>query len=81
LLQNSAILRNAVRTSLPLVSSEKHAAQYPEKLRKKPSLNYKSAALPAELCRQGRAKRLKRKRQKATITFAALFSLPNIRPI
>src|SRR5262249_61780318 len=45
LLQNSAILRNAVRTSLPLVSSEKHAAQYPEKLRKKLSLNYKSAAL------------------------------------
>jgi hypothetical protein len=25
--------------------SEKHAAQHPEKLRKKPSLNYKSAAL------------------------------------
>ena len=42
--QNCAIPRNAVRTSLPLVSSEKHAAQHPEKLRKKPSLNYKSAA-------------------------------------
>jgi len=39
-------------TSLPLVSSEKHAAQRPEKLRKKLSLNYKSAALPAELCRR-----------------------------
>ena len=44
-LQNRAILRNAVRTTLPLASSEKHAAQHPEKLRKKPSLNYKSAAL------------------------------------
>jgi len=30
---------------LPLVGSEKHAAQHPEKLRKTPSLNYKSAAL------------------------------------
>jgi hypothetical protein len=38
-LQNRAILRNAVRTSLTLVTSEKHAAQHPEKLRKKPSLN------------------------------------------
>jgi len=41
-----------MRTSLPLVSSEKHAAQHAEKLRKKPSLNYKSAALPTELCRR-----------------------------
>jgi hypothetical protein len=32
--------------SLPLVSCEKHAAQHAEKLRKKPCLNYKSAALP-----------------------------------
>jgi hypothetical protein len=31
--------------SLPLVSSEKDAAQNPEKLRKSLSLNYKSAAL------------------------------------
>jgi hypothetical protein len=43
--QNRAILRNGLPTSLPLVSSEKHTAQHPEKLRKKPSLNYKSAAL------------------------------------
>jgi hypothetical protein len=34
-----------VRTTLPLANSQKHAAQHPEKLRKKPSLNYKSAAL------------------------------------
>jgi hypothetical protein len=40
LLQNRAILRNAMRTSLPLVSSEKHAAQRSEQLRKKRSLNY-----------------------------------------
>jgi len=45
LLQDPAILRNAARNSLALVSSEKHAAQNPEKQRKKPSLNYKSAAL------------------------------------
>jgi hypothetical protein len=45
LLKNRAILRSAVQTSLPLISSEKHAAQHPEKLREKPSLNYKSAAL------------------------------------
>ena len=44
-LHNRAILRNAVRTTLPLANSEKHAAQHPEKLRKKPSLNYKSIAL------------------------------------
>jgi hypothetical protein len=44
LLQNYAISRNAVRTSLPSVSSEKHAAQHLEKLRKRPVLNYKSAA-------------------------------------
>ena len=55
-LQNGAILRNAVRTSLPLVSPEKHAAQHPEKLRKKPSLNYETAALPAELRRREAAK-------------------------
>jgi hypothetical protein len=40
-----AVVRSAVQTSLSLVSFEKHAAQHPEKLRKKPSLNYKSAAL------------------------------------
>ena len=49
LLQNRAILRNGLPTSLPLVSSEKHAAQHPEKLRKNPSLNYESPALTAEL--------------------------------
>jgi hypothetical protein len=59
LLQNRAILRNALRTSLPLVSSKKHAAQRPEKLRKKPSLNYKSAALPAELCRRKKSYKVK----------------------
>jgi hypothetical protein len=49
LLQNCAILRNAARTSLPLVGSEKHAAQRREKLRKKSLLNYESPALTAEL--------------------------------
>jgi hypothetical protein len=49
LLQHSAILRNAARISFPPASSEKHAAQHPEKLRKKPSLNYESPALTAEL--------------------------------
>ncbi|PYS68903.1 MAG: hypothetical protein DMF73_15880 [Acidobacteria bacterium] len=45
LLQNCAIQRNAMRISLVLLSSEKHAAQCREKLRKSFSLNYKSAAL------------------------------------
>ena len=44
--QNRTILCNAVRTNSLLVSSKKHAAQRPEKLRQKPSLNYKLAALP-----------------------------------
>jgi hypothetical protein len=35
LLQNRAIHRKPVLISLPVVSSEKHAAQRPEKLRKK----------------------------------------------
>ena len=52
LLQNPVILRNAARISLPLVSSEKHIAQHLEKLRKRSCLNYKSAALPTELCRR-----------------------------
>jgi hypothetical protein len=52
LLQNPVILRNAARISLPLVSSEKHTAQHLEKLRKQSCLNYKSAALPTELCRR-----------------------------
>jgi hypothetical protein len=51
-LQNRAILRNAARISLPLISSEKYAAQHPERLRKKPLLNYNQllylAALLAE---------------------------------
>jgi hypothetical protein len=34
-----------VRIGLPLVGFGKHAAQSREKLRKTPSLNYKSAAL------------------------------------
>ena len=37
--QKSATLCNAVRTGLPLVGSEKHAAQRREKLRENPSLN------------------------------------------
>jgi hypothetical protein len=44
-LQKRATLRNAARISLPLVSSELHAAQHPDKLRKSLSLNYKTAAL------------------------------------
>src|SRR5204863_9947742 len=52
LLQNCAIQRNATRISLVLLSSEKHAAQRDENLRKNSLGNYKSAALPAELCRQ-----------------------------
>jgi hypothetical protein len=48
--QNRAILRNAARTSLALVSSEKHGAQHREKARKKHSLNYKfSCFLSAKL--------------------------------
>jgi hypothetical protein len=47
--QNYATLRNAAKTSLPLISSEKQAAQRPEKLREKFSLNYESPALTAEL--------------------------------
>jgi hypothetical protein len=35
LLQSGATLRNALRSGLPLVTPEKHAAQHPEKLRKK----------------------------------------------
>ena len=45
-------LRNVARISFLLVGSEKHAAQHLEKPRKKSSLNYKSAALPTELCRR-----------------------------
>jgi hypothetical protein len=45
LLQKRTTLRNAAQISLPLVSSEKHGAQNPEKLRKSLSLNYKLAAL------------------------------------
>jgi len=41
-LQKRATLRNAAQINLPLVSSEKHAAQ---ELRKSLSSNYKSAAL------------------------------------
>jgi hypothetical protein len=37
--KNRAILRNAVRINLALVSSKKHAAQHPEKLRKNSFLN------------------------------------------
>jgi hypothetical protein len=39
LLQNGAIRRNATQISLATVTSEKHAVQHPEKLRKPFSLN------------------------------------------
>jgi len=69
--QNSATLRNAVRTGLPLAGSEKHAAQRPEKLRKKPCLNYKSAAL------SGRTAGCKHyERAELTVYFSAGGELP-----
>src|SRR5262249_19295009 len=43
--------------SWAIVTSEKHAAQHCEKLRKSFFLNYKSAALPAELCRRKKPER------------------------
>jgi hypothetical protein len=54
-LQNCAILRNALRKrnyQLPTVSND---MQTSETLGKPLLLNYKSAALPAELCRQNAA--------------------------
>jgi len=42
LLQNCAIRRNATKISLAIVTSDKDAAQYREKLRKSFSLNYES---------------------------------------
>jgi hypothetical protein len=47
-MQNPAILRNAARIKFPLTTSEKQAAQHPENLRKKSSLNYESPALTAK---------------------------------
>jgi len=52
LLQNGAILRNAPQTGFVMLVYEEHAAQHHENLRKNSFLNYKSAALPTELCRQ-----------------------------
>jgi hypothetical protein len=52
LLQNCASQRNVARISLALLSSEKHAAQRREKLRKHRSLNYKSAASEAQFLPQ-----------------------------
>jgi hypothetical protein len=51
-MQNRAILRNALRKrndELPSVSND---MQTSETLRNSLGLNYKSAALPAELCRR-----------------------------
>jgi hypothetical protein len=57
LLQNRAILRNAARISFPRVGCEKHAAQHPEKLRKKPLLELQiSRSEPTELCRRSHTK-------------------------
>jgi hypothetical protein len=52
LLQNCAILHNAPQNGFVRLPNEKHAAQRDEKLRKKSLGNYKSAALPTELCRR-----------------------------
>ena len=51
-LQNCATQRSAAQISLVGARSEKQTAQHRENLRKNPLLNYKSAALPTELCRQ-----------------------------
>jgi hypothetical protein len=51
LLQNCAIPRRTLQSGFVRFTYEKHAAQRGEKLRKCFSLNYKSAALPTELCR------------------------------
>jgi len=51
-MQNRATLRNALRKrnyELPSVSNDMQSS---ETLRNSLGLNYKSAALPAELCRQ-----------------------------
>ena len=50
--QNCAIQRNVAQNKLVRVTYEKHAVQMREKLRKNSLGNYKSAALPTELCRQ-----------------------------
>jgi hypothetical protein len=51
LLKNGAIQRNTAQTGSLDASSEKQNAQHRETLSKKSSGNYKSAALPTELCR------------------------------
>jgi len=54
-MQNSATLRNALRKrndELPSVSNDMQSS---ETLRNSLGLNYKSAALPTELCRQNAA--------------------------
>jgi hypothetical protein len=55
LVQNCAILRNALQNGFVRLSDEKHAAQSRENVRKNSGLNYKSAPLPSELCRQKNA--------------------------
>jgi hypothetical protein len=52
LLKNGAIQRNTAQTGSLDASSEKQSAQHRETLSKKSLGNYKSAALPTELCRQ-----------------------------
>jgi hypothetical protein len=52
LLQNGANLRDALRILIADLPSVRNAAQVSENARKNSFLNYKSAALPAELCRQ-----------------------------
>jgi hypothetical protein len=51
LLKNGAIQRNTAQTGSLDASSEKQSAQHRETLSKKSLGNYKSAALPTELCR------------------------------
>ncbi len=49
--KTASILRRTLQSGFVRFTYEKHAAQRGEKLRKYFSLNYKSAALPTELCR------------------------------
>jgi hypothetical protein len=55
-LQNDAILRNAAQIGFVLSTYEKQAVQRCENIRNSLGLNYKSAALPAELCRRSHTK-------------------------
>jgi hypothetical protein len=55
-MQNCAIWRNATKLSLADVTSEEEAVQRSENICNSLGLNYKSAALRAELCRHLRGK-------------------------